>query len=58
MFVLGKEVIFMSDPVEMHDEISKGFARIEAVIREETAKMTEIIRDAIIKKGTEDAKTN
>ena len=48
----------MSDPVEMHDEISKGFARIEAVIREETAKMTEIIRDAIIKKGTEDAKTN
>ena len=47
MFVLGKEVIFMLDSVEIHDEISKGFDRIEKVIREETAKMTEVIREAI-----------
>lgn len=37
----------MLNPVDIHDEISKGFARIEAVIREETAKMTEVIREAI-----------
>ena len=35
------------DPVDIHDEISKGFARIENVIREETAKMSEIIREAV-----------
>ena len=41
----------MSDPVEIHDELSKGFNIIEKVIREETAKMTEIIREAIVQKS-------
>ena len=37
-----------NDPVDIHDELSKGFARIENVIREETAKMSEIIRQAVV----------
>ena len=41
------------DPVDIHDEISKGFARIENVIREETAKMSEIIREAVVQKNYE-----
>lgn len=36
------------DPVDIHDELSKGFARIENVIREETAKMSELIRQAVV----------
>lgn len=36
------------DPVDIHDEISKGFDKIEKVIREESAKMAEIIRQAIL----------
>ena len=40
------------DPVDIHDELSKGFARIENVIREETAKMSEIIRQAVVQKDT------
>lgn len=36
------------DPVDIHDELSKGFARIENVIREESAKMAEIIREAVV----------
>ena len=36
------------NPVDIHDELSKGFARIENVIREETAKMSEIIRQALV----------
>ena len=38
------------DPVDIHDELSKGFARIENVIREESAKMAEIIREAVVQK--------
>lgn len=38
------------DPVDIHDELSQGFARIEGVIREETAKMSEIIREAVVQK--------
>lgn len=38
----------MNDPVDIHDELSKGFARIENVIREESAKMAEIIREAVV----------
>ena len=37
------------DPVEIHDILSEGFKRIENVIREETAKMSEIIREAVQK---------
>ena len=37
-----------NDPVDIHDELSEGFARIENVIREETAKMSEIIRQAVV----------
>ena len=44
----GKKVWPPEDPVDIHDEISKGFARIENVIREETAKMSEIIRQAVV----------
>ena len=36
-----------SDPVDIHDEISAGFSRIEKAIREESAKMAEIIRQAV-----------
>lgn len=35
------------DPVDIHDEISAGFSRIENVIREEMAKISEHIYDAI-----------
>lgn len=38
----------INDPVDIHDEISKGFTRIENVIREESAKMAEIIREAVV----------
>lgn len=44
----GKKVWPPEDPVDIHDEISKGFTRIENVIREETAKMSEIIREAVV----------
>ena len=44
----GKKVWPPEDPVDIHDEISKGFARIENVIREESAKMAEIIREAVV----------
>lgn len=40
----------MSDPVEIHDELSKGFAKIEAVMREESAKITEILYKDVHKK--------
>ena len=39
------------DPVYIHDEISKGVKRIENVIREESAKISEILRQALIDKG-------
>ena len=38
-----------NDPVMIHDVISEGFKRIENTIREETAKMSEIIRAAVQK---------
>lgn len=44
----GKKVWPPEDPVDIHDEISKGFTRIENVIREESAKMAEIIRQAVV----------
>lgn len=44
----SKKVWPPEDPVNIHDEISKGFDRIENVIREESAKMAEIIRQAIL----------
>ncbi len=37
------------DPVDIHDEISKGFDRIEKVMREESARISEIIREAVIR---------
>ena len=48
----GKKVWPPEDPIDVHDEISKGFARIENVIREESAKMAEIIREAVVQKDT------
>ena len=48
----GKKVWPPEDPVDIHDELSKGFARIENVIREETAKMAEIIREAVVQPNT------
>lgn len=44
----GKKIWPPEDPVDIHDEISKGFTRIEKVIREESAKMAEIIREAVV----------
>lgn len=44
----GKKVWPPEDPVDIHDEISKGFDRIEKVMREESAKMAEIIRQAVV----------
>lgn len=41
------------DPVDIHDEISKGFARIERVMREESARISEIIREAVVQKNYE-----
>lgn len=46
----GKKVWPPEDPVDIHDEISKGFARIENVIREEMAKVSEIIREVVVVK--------
>ena len=40
------------DPVDIHDELSERFSNIENVIREETAKMSEIIREAVVQKNT------
>ena len=47
----GKKVWPPEDPVDIHDEISAGFSRIEKAIREESAKMAEIIREAIAEKN-------
>ncbi len=44
----GKKVWPPEDPVDIHDEIAEGFARIEKVMREESAKMAEIIRQAVV----------
>lgn len=44
----GKKVWPPEDPVDIHDEISKGFTRIEKVMREESAKIAEIIRQAVV----------
>lgn len=38
------------DPVDIHDAISKGASRIEAVMREESAKITEILYKDVHKK--------
>ena len=54
----GKKVWPEEDPVDIHDEISKGFARIENVIREESAKMAEIIRQAVIQPAPQVVWTN
>lgn len=43
----------INDPVDIHDEISKGFTRIEKVMREESAKIAEIIRQAVVQKTYE-----
>ena len=43
----GLKVWPPEDPVDIHDEISAGFSRIEKAIREESAKMAEIIREAV-----------
>ena len=48
---IGVEGTLTMDPVIVHDEISKGFKSIENVIREESAKMAEIIREAIADKN-------
>lgn len=48
----GKKVWPPEDPVDIHDEISKGFDRIEKVMREESAKIAEIIRQAVVQKNT------
>lgn len=36
------------DPVDIHDTLSEGFAHIEHVIREEMAKISDILREGII----------
>ena len=54
----GKKVWPPEDPVDIHDEISKGFTRIENVIREESAKMAEIIRQAVIQPAPQVVWTN
>jgi len=48
-FINGEHIEFTEkpDPVDIHDEISAGFARIEKAIREESAKMAEIVRQAV-----------
>ena len=38
------------DPVDIHDAISKGASRIETVMREESAKITEILYKDVHKK--------
>ena len=38
----------MIDPVDIHDELSKSTTRIENVIREEMAKISDILRQAIV----------
>ena len=43
-----------SDPVDVHDAMSKGFSNIEKTIREESAIMSEIIRQAINKEHEND----
>ena len=52
-FINGEHIEFTEkpDPVDIHDEISAGFSRIEKAIREESAKMAEIIREAIADKN-------
>ena len=42
------------DPIELHDVISTGFANIEKVIREESAKMGEAIRQIVTYSEGED----
>ena len=41
------ETLCPEDPVDIHDEISAGFSRIEKAIREESAKIGEIVRQAV-----------
>lgn len=40
----------MNDPVDIHDALSEGFSRIENIMREESAKMTEILYKDVHKK--------
>lgn len=40
----------MSDPVDIHDAISESTSRIESIMREESAKITEILYKDVHKK--------
>ena len=41
-------MIFMIDPVDIHDAISESFANIERVMRQERAKISDILRQVIV----------